>query len=152
MPQRFYEDFHIGDTVETPAHTVTEAEILDFGRQFDPQPFHTDPEASRHGFFGRLIASGWHTAAVTMRLLVESDLMPAGGLIGREVRSLEWPRPVMPGDTLTAVAEVIEMFESRSKPDIGLIRVRVETRNQNGEPVQIMKPLLVVPRQTSTRA
>ena len=87
-----------------------------------------------------------------MRLLVESDLMPAGGLIGREVRSLEWPRPVMPGDTLTAVAEVIEMFESRSKPDIGLIRVRVETRNQNGEPVQIMKPLLVVPRQTSTRA
>lgn len=146
MPARFFEDFSIGDVFETPSHTVTEAEVLDFGRQFDPQAFHTDPEAARHGFFGRLIASGWHTAAVTMRLLTACDLVPAGGLIGREVRQLEWPRPVLPGDTLTAVAEVIETKESRSKPEIGLIRARVETRNQDGAAVQVMKPLLVVPR------
>jgi acyl dehydratase len=146
MPARFYEDYSIGDVFETPSHHVTEAEILDFGRQFDPQAFHTDPEAARHGFFGRLIASGWHTAAVTMRLLTACELVPAGGLIGREVRQLEWPLPVLPDDVLTAIAEVSETLESRSRPEIGLIRARVETRNQHGDAVQIMKPLLIVPR------
>jgi len=141
-----YEDFAVGQTATSPRVTVTEAEILDFASRFDPQPFHTDPAAAAGTFFGRLIASGWHTAAVTMRLLTESDLRPAVGLIGRDVRGLAWPRPVLPGDTLRAVITVVEMRESASRPDIGLVRIRVETLNQRDEVVQTMEPLLVVTR------
>jgi len=144
-----FEDFAVGQRHRTPSIRVDAAAIVDFASRYDPQPFHTDPAAAADSFFGRLIASGWHTAALTMRLLTQSDLRPAIGLIGRDVRGLAWPRPVLPGDTLEAEITVVELRESRSRPDLGLVRIRIETLNQSGEVVQTMEPLLVVSRRAA---
>ncbi len=114
---------------------------------FDPQPFHTDPEAAKHSLFGSLVASGWHTAAISMRLMVESGLPIAGGLIGAG-GSIDWPRPTRPGDILQVEIEVVEVRPSRSRPDRGLVTIRSQTRNQRGEIVQILTAKLVVPNRT----
>ena len=125
---------------------MTEPEIVEYARHYDPQPFHTDPVAAAQTFFGGLAASGWHTAAITMRLIAQSEIRIAGGMIGMGVEQLRWPRPVRPGDTLHVEAEVLELRPSRSHPTRGIVRVRNTTFNQKGEPVQTMETALFVPR------
>lgn len=120
--------------------------IKAFARQFDPQPFHLDEASAAKTFFRGLAASGWHTAAVTMKLLVESGLPLAGGVIGAGAEEVRWPRPVRPGDRLRVESEVLEVRPSRSKPDQGLAKVRTTTLNQDNEPVQVMTANLVVRR------
>jgi acyl dehydratase len=144
----FLDDLSVGQRFSSGSHTIDEAQIKAFAAQFDPQPFHLDGEAAKATLFGGLAASGWHTAAITMKLLVESGLPLRGGIIGSG-GEISWPRPTRPGDTLTALSEIEEIAPSRSRPDRGMIRVRSETRNQHGETVQILIAKLVVPRRTS---
>ena len=141
----YLDDFQVGQRFTSGSHTMTEAEIKAFAGQFDPQPFHLDAAAAEKSFFGGLVASGWHTASATMRLLVEGGIPIAGGVIGAG-GELTWPRPTRPGDTLHVESEILEVKPSRSRPDRGMVTVRSETKNQNGEPVQIMTSRLVVPR------
>ena len=130
-----FEDFNVGETDVLGSHTVTEAEIVAFAKKYDPQPFHTDPEAARATIFGGLIASGWHTCAIMMRLSVEAARRKDAAATGSPgVDSCRWLKPVRPGDTLTARTEVLETWPSRSKP-IGFVRSRVEMLNQHGEVV-----------------
>jgi len=120
-----------------------------FARQFDPQPFHLDEASAEKTFFRGLAASGWHTAAVTMKLLVEGGLPLAGGVIGAGVEEVRWPRPVRPGDRLRVESEVLEVRPSRSRPEQGLAKVRTTTLNQDNEPVQVMTSNLVVRRKSA---
>jgi acyl dehydratase len=120
--------------------------IKAFAAEFDPQPFHLDEEAARGSIFQGLAASGWHTASVTMRLMVESDLKPAGGILGLGFEEFRWPRPVRPGDELRIESEVLEVRPSKSRSDQGLIKVRTTTLNQDGEAVQILVGNLLVRR------
>ncbi|WP_137124031.1 MaoC family dehydratase [Roseomonas sp. HF4] len=126
--------------------TITEAEIIDFATRYDPQPFHTDPgAAAAHPLFKGLAASGWHTAAISMPLVVQALGGLAGGIIGGGGELL-WPRPVRPGDTLSVEVEVLEATPSRSRPDRGAAVLRIRTLNQHGEEVQVFSPRIVVPR------
>ena len=140
----YLEDLHVGQTFTTGSITVTTEAIKAFAREYDPQPFHLDEEAARDSLFGGLAASGWHTAALTMRLLVGA-LPLAGGVVGAGGETT-WPRPTRPGDTLTVHIEVTEITPSKSRPDRGMVRTRNETRNQHGEPVQISNLGIVVRR------
>lgn len=142
----YLEDLAVGQTFRSGTCTVTAEQIKAFAREFDPQPFHLDEKAARATFFGGLAASGWHTAALTMRLLVTSELRLADGIIGTGAEELRWPKPVRPGDRLHVESEVIEVRPSRSRPDQGLIKVRATTYNQNREPVQVLVANLLVPR------
>jgi acyl dehydratase len=138
MPEHYFEDFEPGRTYELGRHTVTEDEIVAFARQWDPQPFHVDPEAARASVFGGLIASGWHTGSLWMRLYVGSLL---GGTAGRGspgIEELRWLAPVCPGDTLTATLTVLEAAPSERDPTRGTIRIRGEMRNQDGVTVLSM--------------
>jgi acyl dehydratase len=146
MTERYLDDFAVGQTFGSGRLVVEEARIRTFAAEFDPQPFHLDAEAARRSLFGGLAASGWHTAALTMRLLVESDIKPVGGIIGAGFDEFRWPRPVHPGDELRVESEVLEVRPSKSRPEQGMIKVRTTTLNQNGEPVQIFVGNLVVPR------
>ena len=145
MAKRFFEDYKVGETFRSGSVAVTAERIKSFAAEFDPQPFHLDDERARASVFGGLVASGWHTAAMTMRLIVDSDLGPVGGTIGAG-GELRWPKPVRPGDTLHIEAEVLELRPSRSRPEVGLMKVLITTYNQAGEPVQILTPTLIVPR------
>ena len=129
------EVLHVGQTFVSDPVTVTTDQIKAFAREFDPQPFHLDEEAARESLFEGLAASGWHTAALTMKLLVQCFPL-AGGLVGAGGETT-WPRPTRPGDTLTVHVEVLEITPSRSRPDRGMIRTRSETLNQHGEAVQV---------------
>lgn len=140
----YLEDLHVGQRFVSGSHQLDEHQIRQFARQFDPQPFHVDPEAAKGTFFGGLVASGWHTAAVSMRLLVES-LPVAGGLIGAQAE-IAWPRPVRPGAVLHVESEILALRPSHSKPDRGVVTVRNETRDETGEVVQLFTATLVVPR------
>jgi acyl dehydratase len=141
----YLEDLHVGQRSTTRAHLLDETQIVAFGSQFDPQPFHLDAEAARSTVFGGLAASGWHTASITMRLLVTEGLRIAGGLVGRAAE-VSWPRPTRPGDALRVESEVLEITPSRSSPDRGMVKVRSETLNQRDEVVQILVATMVVPR------
>ncbi len=132
--------------------TVDADSIKAFARQFDPQPFHLDETQAARTFFGGLAASGWHTAAMTMRLLVDGGLPLAGGIIGASVDEVRWPRPVRPGDRLRVESEVLEVRPSRSRPEQGIAKVRTTTLNQNDEPVQVMTSNLVVQRRPGREA
>jgi len=143
---RYLEDFEPGQQFGSGSVTVDAEQIKAFAKQFDPQPFHLDDEAARASFFQGLAASGWHTAALTMRLLVEGELSIAGGIVGAGADEFRWPRPVRPGDTLTVRSEVLEVRPSKSRPEQGLVKVRSTTLNQKGEPVQVFVANLVVPR------
>jgi acyl dehydratase len=140
------EDFAVGQIFRSASLRVTEADIKAFAEKFDPQPFHLDDASARATLFGGLAASGWHTAALTMRLLVDGGAPIAGGIIGAGTDELRWPRPVRPGDELTVESEVLEIRPSRSRPMQGLVKMRTTTRNQNGEPVQVLVANLLVPR------
>src|SRR5881396_2822301 len=152
MIGRFLEDFAVGQTFRSGRVRMDKERIKTFGAEFDPQPFHLDEEAARDTIFRGLAASGWHTAAVTMRLLVESDLTPAGGIVGAGIEECRWPRPVRPGDELRVASEVLEVRPSQSRPDQGLLKVRTTTLNQHGEVVLILIANLVVPRRVSQGA
>jgi acyl dehydratase len=146
MSELYLEDFAAGQTFGSGGLRVDKEEIKAFAAEFDPQPFHLDEEAARNSIFQGLAASGWHTAALTMRLLVESEFKPAGGVIGAGFDEFRWPRPVRPGDELHLKIEVLEARPSKSRPDQGLIKVRTTTLNQNDEAVQVNVGNLIVPR------
>jgi acyl dehydratase len=143
---RYLEDLSPGQTYTSRRLRVEAERIKTFAAEFDPQPFHLDEEAARRSFFGGLAASGWHTAAMTMRLLVESDFQPAGGIVGAGFDEFRWPLPVRPGDELYVEVEVLEVRPSKSRPAQGLAKIRTTTRNQKGEAVQVSVGNLVVPR------
>ncbi len=147
MTTRYLEDFAAGQMYGSGWLRVEQERMKTFAEEFDPQPFHLDEEAARDTIFRGLAASGWHTAALTMRLLVESELKPVGGIIGIGFDEFRWPHPVRPGDELRIESEVLEVRPSNSRPDQGLIKVRTTTLNQNGEAVQIQVGNLLVPRQ-----
>jgi acyl dehydratase len=132
---RYFEDYVAGAVYEYGYVTVTEAEILDFARTFDPQPIHTDPEFAAAGPFGGLIASGWHTAGIMMRMLVDHFLSRVASLASPGIDELRWPAPVRPGDSLRLRATIVEARRSRSKPDRGLVRTQNELINQNDQVV-----------------
>ena len=142
--QRYFDDFAVGQRFETGTYTLDSEELSEFARRYDPQPFHLDPDAATRSVFRGIAASGWHTAALTIKLLVESDLAIAGGIVGRVIETLEWPRPVRAGDTLMVRSEVLDVSPSRGRPG-GKVRMRSETLNQEGQVVQAMKALLLVP-------
>ena len=142
----YLDDLQVGQRFTSKTHRVDEAQIKAFARQFDPQPFHLDENAAKNSLFSGLVASGWHTAAMTMRLLVEG-LPLAGGVIGAGVE-LSWPRPTRPGDVLRVESEVQEIILSRSRPDRGVVLMRIVTHNQRDEVVQIFVAKLVVQRRT----
>jgi acyl dehydratase len=143
--RHYLDDLHVGQRFTSATHTIDETQIKAFAAQFDPQPFHTDEKAASDTFFKGLAASGWHTAAITMRLNVESGLPLAGGIIGAG-GEINWPAPTRPGDTLHVESEVVEITPSRSKPNRGIAAIVSRTINQRGEVVQILKAKLVVPR------
>jgi acyl dehydratase len=143
---RYLDDFQQGQTFESGRLSTSVEQIRAFAAEFDPQPFHLDEQAAQNTMFRGLAASGWHTAALTMRLLVESELQPAGGIVGAGVDELRWPKPVRPGDELHLKSEVLDVRASKSRPTQGVVRVRTTTFNQNGEPVQTLIANLVVPR------
>ncbi|MBB6251873.1 MaoC family dehydratase [Nitrospirillum iridis] len=138
----YLDDLAAGQRHVTGSHTLTADAIKAFAAQFDPQPFHLDEDAANRSFFGGLAASGWHTAAVTMRLMVDG-LPIAGGVIGAG-GEISWPAPTRPGDTLQVHCEILEVRPSRSRPDRGMITMRSETRNQRGETVQVLTTKVVV--------
>jgi acyl dehydratase len=140
----FLEDFAPGRRFVTATVEVTAAEIKAFASRFDPQPFHLDEEAAKRSLFGALAASGWHTAAMSMRLLVDSPLHPSDGLIGLG-GELSWPRPTYAGDVLRVETEVLDAKRSRSNPRRGVVTLRQETKNQRDEPVQIAVVKILVP-------
>jgi acyl dehydratase len=139
------EDFTVGQTFGSGRLTVDAERIKSFAAEFDPQPFHLDEESARDTFFTGLAASGWHTAALTMRLLVDSPLQPVAGIIGAG-GEISWPKPTRPGDELRLESEILEVRPSQSRPDRGMVKVRTKTLNQNGDTVQILVANLIVPR------
>ncbi len=138
----YLDDLTVGQRFISAAHVVDVDQIKAFAAEFDPQPFHLDEEAAKDSLFGGLAASGWHTAAITMRLLVTGGAPIAGGFIGAG-GAVEWPRPTRPGDRLQVESEVIDIKPSRSRPERGMITLRSETRNQNGEVVQVLTAKII---------
>jgi acyl dehydratase len=143
---RFLEDFAVGQKFGSARARIDAEQVKRFAAEFDPQPFHLDEQAAERSFFRGLAASGWHTAALTMRLLVGSELEPAGGIVGAGFDEFRWPRPVRPGDELHLEIEVLEVRPSKSRPQQGLVKLRTTTLNQRNEPVQVSVGNLVVPR------
>jgi acyl dehydratase len=142
----YLEDFAVGQVYRTGRLRLERERIKSFAAEFDPQPYHLDEDAAAGTIFAGLAASGWHTAAATMRLMVEGDLKPAGGIIGLGFEEFRWPTPVRPGDELHVESEVLEVRPSKSRPQQGLVKLRNSTLNQNGEVVQITIGSLLVPR------
>ena len=147
MREHYFEDYSVGQTFKGgPLPPLTAEQIKAFAAQYDPQPFHLDEEAAKKTFFQGLAASGWHTAALTMRLFVESDVKPVGGYVGAGGEELRWPRPTRPGDILRVEVQVLELRPSRSRPELGIVKMQITTLNQRDEIVQIAKPVMMVPR------
>jgi acyl dehydratase len=146
VSERYLEDFAVGQTFGSGRLRINKERVLAFAAEFDPQPFHLDEAAARDSIFGGLAASGWHTAAVTMRLMIETELKPAGGFVGAGLDECRWPRPVHPGDELRVECEVIEVRPSKSRPEQGLIKLRTTTLNQDDEAVLVHVVNMVVPR------
>src|ERR1700704_3474758 len=149
--ERYLEDFAVGQTFGSGRLRIDGERILAFAAEFDPQPFHLDEAAARRSIFGGLPASGWHPAAVPMRLLTETGLNPAGGYVGAGLDVCRWPQPVRPGDELRVECEVIEVRPSKSRPEQGLIKLRTTTLNQDDEPVLVHVVNLVVLRRKDIR-
>jgi acyl dehydratase len=146
MKPVYLEDIEAGQVFGGTARIRVDKErIKSFAAEFDPQPFHLDENAAQASIFGGLAASGWHTAAMTMRLLVDSDFKPAGGIIGAGFQDFRWPRPVRPGDELRLQSEVLEVRPSKSRPDQGIVTLKTTTLNQHDEPVLIFVGNVIVP-------
>ena len=150
MTLHYLEDFAPGQRhVGTTRFRVDAQRVKSFAAEFDPQPFHLDEAAAEQSLFRGLAASGWHTAAMTMRLLVDSDLQPAGGIIGAGFDEMQWPRPVRPGDDLRVEVDILDVRPSKSRPQQGMVKMRTTTLNQRDEPVQVSVGNLVVPRRAA---
>lgn len=146
MEDRYFEDFAPGQRTETAPIEVTEADIIEFASRYDPQPMHTDPKAAK-SITGGLIASGWHTASLSMRMwITDSEYRLAPGTVGLGFEKLRWIKPVRPGDRLSLQLEVVGVRPSESRPDRGIVMIRYVTVNQHGEPVQEMTASAIVPR------
>jgi acyl dehydratase len=141
----YLDDLHVGQRFTSATRVVDENEIKSFAREYDPQPFHLDDEAAKATIFQGLAASGWHTMAMTMRLLVDGGMPIAGGIVGAGAE-INWPRPTRPGDVIHVESEVMSITPSRSKPDRGMVTMKSETKNQRGEVVQHFVGKLVVPK------
>jgi acyl dehydratase len=141
VSNRYLEDLQVGEKTQTGSVTITEEDILDFARKFDPQPMHTDPNVE-----GGLIASGWHTGALVMRLVADARPLGSLPLLGMGVDGIQWPQPVRPGDTIHVETEVLAIRPSKSKPTHGIVKLRSTARNQNGEVVYVVTPNVWVPR------
>jgi acyl dehydratase len=147
MNELYLEDLAVGQIYRTGRYPLTAEAIKAFAREYDPQPFHLDEaEAAKHALFKGLSASGWHTAAITMKLIVEGPFRPAGGHIGARLEELRWPRPTRPGDELRVETEVLEVRPSDTRPEHGWIKVRTSTLNQKDEVVQTYLGNLIVQR------
>ncbi|TXL70786.1 MaoC family dehydratase [Vineibacter terrae] len=145
-PLRYWEDYEVGADYALGRRTVSEAEIIGFATQFDPQFFHVDPEAAKRSMFGGLIASGWHTCSIMMRMLVDNYLNPETSLGSPGVDGIRWLKPVRPGDTLTGTMRILEKRESRSKPDIGIVINEASLQNQQGEVVATIRATNLIRR------
>lgn len=143
---RYFEDFAVGQSFGSGRIVMDAERIKSFAAEFDPQPFHLDETAAQASLFRGLAASGWHTAAACMRLFVESEFRPAGGIIGNGFEEFRWPRPVRPGDELHLAIEVLETRASSSRPDRGIVKVRMRALNQRDEEVQVLVAHFLVPR------
>jgi acyl dehydratase len=141
----FLDDLHPGQTFTSGTHTLDADQITRFAGEFDPQPFHLSDEGAKGTVFGSLAGSGWHTAAITIRLLVAGGAPIAGGIVGLG-GEIQWPKPTRPGDVLHVHSEILDVTPSKSRPDRGIVTIRSETRNQNGDAVQIFTAKLIVPR------
>lgn len=146
MTDRYLEDLQVGEKIRAGSVTVTEELILEFARQYDPQPMHADPQAAARGPFRGLIASGWHTAALVMRLTIDSNPLGSLPLLGLGVDGIEWPQPVRPGDTIQVEMEIVDIRPSKSHPSHGIVKIRSTARNQRGEVVYEVTPNCWVPR------
>ena len=135
MSARYLEDFTVGSTTVTPSIVVDKARMMAFAAEFDPQPFHLDEAAAKASIFGAISASGWYTAALSMRMVVDGQMIVAGSTVGLGWEEFRWPHAVYAGDELHVESEVIEMRPSKSKPNQGVVRIRQTTLNQRGEPV-----------------
>ena len=147
MKERYFEDLKVGKRFKSQAYKVSEKQVIAFAREFDPQPFHLDRAAAEKAMFGELVASGWHTAAITMRLFVKA-LNFADGAIGLGVDELRWPNAVKPGDELQVDIEIVRLRKSRSKPTHGVVRLSYVTTNQRGEIVQTMFASVLISRRS----
>jgi acyl dehydratase len=147
---RYFEDLKRGDRFQSAPYSVSRVKMIAFSRSFDPQDFHLDAAVANRSMFKGLIASGWHTAAITMRLFVQT-LNFAEGAIGLGVDELRWPNPVRPGDVLQVETDIVKLRPSRSKPGYGIVRLRNVTTNQNGKVVQTMMASALVRRRKSRR-
>jgi acyl dehydratase len=145
MKERYFEDLKAGDRFKSETYKVSEEKIVEFAREFDPQPFHLDRAVAKQTMFGELFASGWHTAAISMRLFVRA-LNFAEGAIGLGVDEMRWPTAVKPNDVLQVETEIVDLRESRSKPSHGIVRIRNTTTNQRNEVVQTMTAAALVLR------
>ncbi len=146
IDDRYFEDYVEGDVHELGTIAVEHDEVIAFARRFDPQSFHTDPQAAKRSPFGGLIASGWHTAGLMMRLFVEQYLTHVASLASPGMDELRWLKPVRPGDTLSVRVTVLKATPSRSKPDRGAVTSLIEVFNQDGEPVMTLKPVNMIAR------
>ena len=147
-PKYYWEDFYAGQVLETGGYSLSEDEIIEFARKYDPQPFHTDKDKAAHSFYGGLIASGWQTAGMCMRMLCDLYLLEAASMGSPGVDELRWVKPVRPGDTLHLKSTVLETRASTSRPDMGTVRSRSEVYNQHGELVMHMSGLGMFRRRT----
>jgi acyl dehydratase len=146
VSEKYLDDLHVGDRFGSAAIEVTEEGIIAFAREYDPQDFHLDSKAAEQSIFKGLSASGWHTAAMSMKLFITGELKLGGGSIGLGVDELRWPLPVRPGDVLRLETEILDVRASKSKPDRGIIRIRNVTTNQRGEVVQTFMAFVMVRR------
>lgn len=144
--EQYLDEFTVGQKFGSGRIAIDESAIKRFAADFDPQPFHLDDEAAQRTLFQGLAASGWHTAALTMKLLVESEFKPAGGIVGAGLEQVTWPRPTRPGDELHLETEIVEIRPSKSRPEQGIVKVRVTTLNQKEEILQMYVGSLVVKR------
>lgn len=139
MPSIYFEDFRVGETIEMGRRLVDRDEVIRFAKEFDPQPFHVDEAAAKESFFGSLIASGWHTVGMVMRMMCDSYLLDSASLGSPGVDNVKWLHPVRPGDTIRAMRTVLEARTSRSKPDVGIVKSRWEVYNQDEVLVMTME-------------
>ena len=145
----YLDDLHVGQRFVSGTHAIDADQIKAFAREFDPQPFHLDEDVAKDAFFGGLAASGWHVAAVTMKLLVTGGAPIAGGIVGAG-GEIAWPKPTRPGYVLQVTSEVMEITPSRSRPNRGIATLKSETRNQKGDVVYVLTAKLVVPRRVAS--
>jgi acyl dehydratase len=146
LSEKYLEDLHVGERFGSDIIEVTEKNIIAFALEFDPQAFHLDNRAAEESIFKGLSASGWHTAAMSMKLFITGELKLAGGSIGLGVDELRWPQAVRPGDVLRLETEILDVRTSKSKPDRGIIRIQNVTTNQRGEVVQTFMAFVMVSR------